>query len=92
MPVGNKQCYQRQVQKTQEKHKQKLREMKCSIDNAPPKRHNHLHKNLKKEQLMVRRGSASPGSVAVGGGWFTLVLKFTPHPRNVKSLRREIDR
>ena len=39
----------------QDKHKQKLREMKCSIDNAPPKRHSHLHKNLKKEQLMEER-------------------------------------
>ena len=29
--------------------------MKCSIDNAPPKRHSHLHKNLKKEQLMEER-------------------------------------
>ena len=41
-----------------DKHRQKLKEMKCSIDNAPPKRHSHLHKNLKKEQLMVRRGLA----------------------------------
>mmetsp|Transcript_11971 Transcript_11971/g.21212 ORF Transcript_11971/g.21212 Transcript_11971/m.21212 type:complete len:174 (+) Transcript_11971:117-638(+) len=55
MPVGNKQCYQRHVQMCQDKHKQKLREMKCSIDNAPPKRHSHLHKNLKKEQLMEER-------------------------------------
>ena len=38
-----------------DKHRQKLKEMKCSIDNAPPKRHSHLHKNLKKEQLMEER-------------------------------------
>lgn len=55
MPIGNKQCHARFVQKQQEKHKKKLLEMKCSIDNKEPKRHNHLRRNLKKEQLMEER-------------------------------------
>jgi len=55
MPIGNKQCHARFVQKCQETHKKKLHEMKCSIDNHEPKRHPHLRKNLKKEQLMEER-------------------------------------
>ena len=55
MPIGNKQCHARFVKKCQETHKKKLHEMKCSIDNQEPKRHPHLRKNLKKEQLMEER-------------------------------------
>lgn len=54
-PVGNKQCHARFVKQCQEKHKKKLSEMKCSIDNSEPKRHPHLRKNLKKEQLLEER-------------------------------------
>lgn len=57
MPMGNKQCYARHVKMCQDKHKEKLREMKCSIDNQAPKRHTHLSRNLKKEQLMEERYS-----------------------------------
>lgn len=55
MPVGNKACYNRHVKMCQDRHKKKMREMKCSIDNGAPKRHTHLTKNLKKEQLMEER-------------------------------------
>ena len=55
IPVGNKQCHARHVKKCQENHRRKLAEMKCQIDNKPPKRHPHLRKNLKKEQLMEER-------------------------------------
>ena len=55
IPVGNKQCHARHVKKCQENHRRKLAEMKCSIDNKAPKRHPHLRKNLKKEQLMEER-------------------------------------
>ena len=55
MPIGNKQCHARMMQKQQERHKKKLLEMKCSIDNREPKRHSHLRRNLKKEQLMEER-------------------------------------
>ena len=55
MYLGNKQCHARFVKKCQEKHRQKLTQMKCSIDNQEPKRHPHLHKNAKKAQLMEER-------------------------------------
>lgn len=54
-PIGNKQCHARLVKKRQDAHKKKLAEMKCSIDNSEPKRHLHLRKNLKKEQLQEER-------------------------------------
>ena len=55
MPIGNKQCHARFVQRKLAQHKKKLQDMKCSIDNKEPKRHLHLRKNLKKEQLMEER-------------------------------------
>mmetsp|Transcript_41293 Transcript_41293/g.54284 ORF Transcript_41293/g.54284 Transcript_41293/m.54284 type:complete len:191 (+) Transcript_41293:77-649(+) len=55
MPVGNKICNNRAVKQAQEKHRKKLAEMKCRVDNKPPDRPSHLRRNLKKEQLMEDR-------------------------------------
>lgn len=36
-------------------HRSRLNNIKSSIDNSAPKRHNHLRQNLKREQLMEER-------------------------------------
>lgn len=46
--------YEAEVRRKQERHRKNLATMKCSIDNQPPKRYNHLQRNMKKEALMVR--------------------------------------
>merc|ERR1711871_494828 len=42
-------------EKQRKKHLKRLKNMKCSIDNKPPKKHRHLRQNLKKKQLMEER-------------------------------------
>mmetsp|Transcript_13225 Transcript_13225/g.24833 ORF Transcript_13225/g.24833 Transcript_13225/m.24833 type:complete len:187 (+) Transcript_13225:155-715(+) len=55
MPVQNKACNQRFIQRCQERHKQKLRNMKCSIDNKPPRQAGHLKSKAKKNALIEDR-------------------------------------
>ncbi|KAL7511456.1 hypothetical protein ACHAXN_009533 [Cyclotella atomus] len=55
MPVQNKACMERYIQKCQERHKQKLRDMKCSIDNKCPRAATHLKTKAKKNALMEDR-------------------------------------
>jgi len=55
MPVGNKTCNDRYIKMCQEKHRKKLADMKCRVDNKPPDKPAHLRRNLKKEQLMEDR-------------------------------------
>lgn len=52
---GNKVSSRRQLRRSQELHKKKLRNIKSTLDNKPPKRHNHLRKNRKKQQMMQDR-------------------------------------
>mmetsp|Transcript_3885 Transcript_3885/g.8666 ORF Transcript_3885/g.8666 Transcript_3885/m.8666 type:complete len:183 (-) Transcript_3885:2097-2645(-) len=55
MPVQNKACMERYIQRCQERHKQKLRDMKCSIDNKCPRAASHLKTKAKKNALMEDR-------------------------------------
>eukprot|EP01082_Thalassiosira_pseudonana_P003442 g3271.t1 g3271 contig12:1750467-1751176(-) len=55
MPVQNKACMDRYVQRCQERHEQKLRDMKCSIDNKCPRAASHLKTKAKKNALMEER-------------------------------------
>ncbi|GMH61713.1 hypothetical protein TrRE_jg4985 [Triparma retinervis] len=55
MPVQNKQCHERYVKKCQSMHRERLRDMKCSIDNKMPKASSHLKSNAKKKALMEER-------------------------------------
>jgi E3 ubiquitin-protein ligase TRIP12 len=43
------------IKHCQKLHRERLRNMKPAIDNKPPKRHNHLRKNMKREQMMEER-------------------------------------
>ncbi|GFH51493.1 hypothetical protein CTEN210_07969 [Chaetoceros tenuissimus] len=55
LPVQNKACNQRYIKRCQERHRQKLRDMKCSIDNKPPRSATHLKTKAKKNALMEDR-------------------------------------
>lgn len=56
MPVQNKACYERHVQKCQDNHRQRLAKMKPTIDcHAPSSMRKVAAKtNAKKQQIMVR--------------------------------------
>ena len=54
---GNKITSERYQTYCHSLHKKKLRNIRSTLDNKPPKRHNHLRKNLKKQQLMQERFS-----------------------------------
>eukprot|EP01051_Picozoa_sp_SAG22_P011961 SAG22_NODE_1200_length_5182_cov_4.342514_2_plen_342_part_00 len=51
LPVNNKLCNQRWVDRCQQLHKLRLENIKPAIDNKPPTRYKHLFQNLKKAQL-----------------------------------------
>ncbi|CAM9266611.1 unnamed protein product [Choristocarpus tenellus] len=57
IPVANKACHERYVQKCQDHHRQKLATMKSTIDNQPPSsmRKTHVKNNAKKQQIMEDR-------------------------------------
>lgn len=57
MPVQNKACYERHVQKCQDNHRQRLAKMKPTIDCHPPSsmRRAAAKTNAKKQQIMVRQ-------------------------------------
>jgi len=55
MPVQNKACMEKYLKRCQERHIQKLRDMKCSIDNNSPKQATHLKNKVKKNALMEER-------------------------------------
>ncbi|KAL7536807.1 hypothetical protein ACHAWF_005563 [Thalassiosira exigua] len=52
MPVQNKACMTRHIQRCEERHQQKLRDMKSSIDNKCPRAATHLKTKAKKNALM----------------------------------------
>ena len=52
---GNKISSERHRRKLQRNHRRKLRNIRSTIDNKPPKRHTHLRKNKKKKQMMQER-------------------------------------
>lgn len=55
MPVQNKACMERYIRKCQKRHQQKIRNMKCSIDNKSPFQPTHLKTKAKKNALMEER-------------------------------------
>ncbi|CAM9157968.1 unnamed protein product [Chrysoparadoxa australica] len=57
MPVGNKACHARHLKKCQDNHRQRLANIKSTLDNKAPKtsRNNHLKSNAKKQQIMEDR-------------------------------------
>lgn len=56
MPVQNKACYERHVQKCQDNHRERLAKMKPTIDCQVPSsmRKATTKTNAKKQQIMVR--------------------------------------
>ena len=56
--ISNKICDRKWKERQYRIHKQKLRNMKASIDNKPPKQYKHLEKNWKKIQM--EEGSKKP--------------------------------
>uniref|UniRef100_A0A7S2WX22 Uncharacterized protein n=1 Tax=Rhizochromulina marina TaxID=1034831 RepID=A0A7S2WX22_9STRA len=104
MPMGNKACYDRHVKKNQERHRQRLASMKCSIDCAPPRRFPHLERNQKKEQLMEERYAEIEKDNRLLLERMSYILKCkgmdcyaTPHMKLAHSLtrderRRDMDR
>ncbi len=57
MPVGNRITYQKHVAHCKDIHMKKLKSIKASVDNKPPRSHQmvHMKRNLKKEQMMEER-------------------------------------
>jgi hypothetical protein len=55
LPVNNKLCNQRWVDRCQQLHRIRLNNIKPAIDNTPPTRYKHLFQNLKKAQLEDER-------------------------------------
>ena len=55
LPVNNKLCNQRWVDRCQQLHRIRLNNIKPAIDNKPPTRYKHLFQNLKKAQLEDER-------------------------------------
>tara|TARA_B110000208_G_scaffold182979_1_gene235225 strand:+ start:37 stop:267 length:231 start_codon:yes stop_codon:yes gene_type:complete len=43
---------QRHRDRTQQLHRERVRNIRANVDNKPPRRHNHLRRNLKKEQML----------------------------------------
>lgn len=60
MPVSNAITHKRQVQRRQDLHREKLRQMESTVDTSLPKTYQlpHLRRNLKKAQLMEERYTA----------------------------------
>ena len=52
LPKSNKITYKRYVDKCQQLHRDRLKKIKSTLDNKPPKKHKHLRRNLKREQMM----------------------------------------
>ena len=59
MPVGNRITYQKHIDHCKRIHRKKLKSIKASVDNRPPRSHKmiHLKRNWKKEQMMEERFS-----------------------------------
>jgi len=59
IPIGNKICAKRRVQRDQELHREKIRQMKPQTDTSEPevRRLNHIRNNLKREQMLEERYS-----------------------------------
>jgi len=55
LPINNKLCNQRWVDRCQQLHRMRLNSIKPAIDNIPPRRYKHLFQNLKKAQLEDER-------------------------------------
>ena len=59
-PRSSKLLYERELAERHKRHKDRLRRMKPSVDNKPPKRFVHLERNLKKEQMQEGETVPSP--------------------------------
>ena len=59
LPKSNKITYKRYVDKCQKLHRERLKKIKSTLDNKPPKKHKHLRRNLKREQMMEGAFAAS---------------------------------
>eukprot|EP00397_Hematodinium_sp_SG-2012_P018468 GEMP01018921.1.p1 GENE.GEMP01018921.1~~GEMP01018921.1.p1 ORF type:complete len:350 (+),score=64.77 GEMP01018921.1:118-1167(+) len=59
IPIGNKLCAKRRVQRDQELHREKIRQMKPQTDTSEPEvcRLDHIRNNLKREQMLEERYS-----------------------------------
>jgi len=59
IPIGNKICAKRRVERDQELHREKIRQMKPQTDTSEPevRRLNHIRNNLKREQMLEERYS-----------------------------------
>jgi len=55
LPINNKICNQRWVDRCQQLHRMRLNQIKPAIDNKPPTRYKHPFQNLKKAQLEDER-------------------------------------
>jgi len=55
MPVQNKACMKKYVKRCQDRHRQKLRDMKSSVDNKSPRQATHLKTKAKTHALMEDR-------------------------------------
>ena len=51
-PKGSKLTWARDKERSMDRHQQRLKNMKSSIDNSAPRKFKHLKRNLKKEQML----------------------------------------
>ena len=71
---------QRHRDRCQELHRKRLRGIKSNIDNKAPRRHNHLRRNLKKEQMLEGASSAPPRCAAGGAAKIARCVLRAPPP------------
>jgi len=59
IPIGNKICYKRNVERNQELHREKIRHMRSTTDTKEPEvcKLDHIRNNLKREQMLEERYS-----------------------------------
>jgi len=59
LPIGNKICYKRNVERNQELHREKIRHMRSTTDTKEPEvcKLDHIRNNLKREQMLEERYS-----------------------------------
>lgn len=64
-PIACKLTAQRYDEHCQQLHQRRLQTIKCSVDNKPPRRHDHVYRNLKREVLL--EGTPSVVLLPAGG-------------------------
>lgn len=74
MPVQNKACYERHVQKCQDNHRLRLAKMKPTIDcHAPSSMRKAIKTNAKKQQIMVRAPGNAKLDIQLSVGFHGLI-------------------